>query len=253
MIVVTGAASGIGKATREHLERDGKRVIGIDLRDAEIVADLGSVADRQAAVAAVVRLSRSGLDGVVACAGVGPQTPSMATIVSVNYFGAQMILEALRPQLARGHKSAAVAVASNSATLPGTDVALAQACLTGDEDGARALAASLAGPQVYATSKLALARWVRRNAHSADWAGVGIRLNAVAPGAVQTPLLQAGLEDPLLGPAIRNFPIPLGGFGAPQNVAAAIAFLMSDAAEFCCGSVLFVDGGTDAMLRPDSF
>jgi NAD(P)-dependent dehydrogenase (short-subunit alcohol dehydrogenase family) len=78
-------------------------------------------------------------------------------------------------------------------------------------------------------------------------------LNAVAPGAVTTPLLQGGLEHPILGDAIRGFPIPTGGFGTPDDVAAAITFLLSPDAAFCCGSVLFVDGGSDALFRPDEF
>jgi NAD(P)-dependent dehydrogenase (short-subunit alcohol dehydrogenase family) len=57
----------------------------------------------------------------------------------------------------------------------------------------------------------------------------------------------------VLGPAVRGFPIPSGGFGAPDAVAAAIAFLLGPDARFCCGSVLFVDGGSDALLRPGGF
>jgi NAD(P)-dependent dehydrogenase (short-subunit alcohol dehydrogenase family) len=75
----------------------------------------------------------------------------------------------------------------------------------------------------------------------------------VAPGAVRTPLLQRGLDHPAYGPAIRNFPIPTGDFGSPEEIASAIVFLLGSAASFCCGSVLFVDGGTDAMLRPDTY
>jgi len=133
------------------------------------------------------------------------------------------------------------------------DGALVAACLAGDEDGARALAPTLDGQRCYGGSKLALARWVRRSAPTSAWAGAGIRLNAVAPGAVRTPLLDAGLRDATYGDAIRGFPIPLGGFGSPEQIAAAIAFLLSDDASFCCGSVLYADGGSDALLRPDQY
>jgi NAD(P)-dependent dehydrogenase (short-subunit alcohol dehydrogenase family) len=78
-------------------------------------------------------------------------------------------------------------------------------------------------------------------------------LNAVAPGATLTPLLEDGLADAQLGPAIRGFPIPLGGFGAPDQVAAGVRFLLGAQASFCCGSVLFVDGGSDALIRRDRF
>jgi NAD(P)-dependent dehydrogenase (short-subunit alcohol dehydrogenase family) len=126
------------------------------------------------------------------------------------------------------------------------------ACLAGDEDDARRTALGLDGQRTYGGAKLALARWVRRHAPAPEWAGAGIRLNAVAPGAVLTPLLQGGLEHPVFGDAIRGFPIPTGGFGAPEQIAAAITFLLSPEARFCCGSVLFVDGGTDALIRPDA-
>jgi NAD(P)-dependent dehydrogenase (short-subunit alcohol dehydrogenase family) len=253
LIVVTGSASGIGAASRARLERAGARVIGVDLRAADVTADLATPEGREAAVAAVRRSAGGRLDGVVACAGIGPQVESYPSIVSVNYFGAQAVLEGLRPDLGRGDLPAAVAVSSNSATLPGAESPLVDACLAGDEAEARRLAASLGGQPSYTGSKLALARWVRRQAPRPEWAGSGIRLNAVAPGATHTPLLQEGLDHPLFGPAIRAFPIPLGGFGTPDDIAALIVFLLDPAARFCCGGVFFADGGTDALLRPDRF
>ena len=253
VIAVTGSASGIGASTRERLEGEGGKVIGVDLRDAEVTADLAAPEGRAAAIAGVRKLAGGRLDGLVVCAGVGPQVEPHTLILSLNYFGAQVLLEGLRDALALGEQPAAVAVSSNSSTLPGAESPLVDACLTGDEGEARRLADTLAGQQVYAGAKLALARWVRRNAPTPAWAGSGIRLNAVAPGAVQTPLLQQGLDHPVFGPAIRGFPIPTGGFGRPEQVAAAIAFLLGADASFCCGSVLFVDGGTDALLRADRY
>jgi NAD(P)-dependent dehydrogenase (short-subunit alcohol dehydrogenase family) len=250
-VALSGSASGIGRAVRERLERAGQRVIGVDLRDAEVIADLGSPVGRAAATDGVLRAAGNELDGVVACAGLGPEHRDTAAIVSVNYFGAVAFLDGLRGALGAGHEPAAVAVSSNSATLsPGADGPLAAACLAGDESGAQRLA--MEGTGAYAASKLALARFVRRAAIAASWAGAGIRLNAVAPGATLTPLLQRGLDHPRLGAAIRGFPIPLGGFGEPDRIASAIAFLLGPDAAFCCGAVLFVDGGSDALLRPDT-
>jgi NAD(P)-dependent dehydrogenase (short-subunit alcohol dehydrogenase family) len=250
---VTGSASGIGAAIRGRLEAAGERVVGVDLGGAEVAADLGRPEGRAAAVAGVRARAGGRLDGLVVSAGLGPHVEPCATIVSVNYFGAVALLEGLHDALVAGERPAAVAVGSNSSALPGADTPLVAACLAGDEVEARRLAGDLAGPVVYAGSKLALARWVRRHAPGPRWVGSGVRLNAVAPGAVMTPLLQGGLDHPVLGDAIRGFPIPTGGFGAPAAVAAVVTFLLGPEAAFCCGSVVFVDGGSDALLRPDSY
>ena len=96
-------------------------------------------------------------------------------------------VEGLRPLLAQGTDSSAIAISSNSSTtLVSLPEGLVEACLNDDEDQARELAG--ADPSTtYATSKLALARWVRRTAIGPDWIGSGIRLNAVAPGLIDTP------------------------------------------------------------------
>ena len=252
VIAVTGSASGIGAALRARLETAGERVIGVDRRDAEVIADLGCGDGRAAAVACAEAACDGRLDGLVACAGVGPQVAPASAIVSIDYFGAQALLAGLRSRLAAAGGAAAVAVCSNSSTLPGADGPLA-AVPRRDEEDARRLALARGGHPAYAGAKVALGRWVRRSAPGAEWAGAGVRLNAVAPGAVLTPLIQDGLEHPVFGPAIRSFPIPTGAFGAPEQIAGAIAFLLDPDAAFCCGSVLFVDGGTDALLRPDRY
>jgi NAD(P)-dependent dehydrogenase (short-subunit alcohol dehydrogenase family) len=247
-ICITGAAGGIGAATRRRLERAGHRVIGVDLRDAEVEADLATPDGRSAMVEQVAEACGGVLDGLVVGAGVNRGAPSL--VVAVNYFGAVATLEGLRPLLADRPGASAVAVSSNSTTTqPGLSLPHVEACLAGDEAAARAVAGH--GVGAYGASKLALARWVRRQAVTAEWIGAGIRLNAVAPGFIATPMT-AGTEDFIMGLG-EIYPIPIGRAGQAEEVAGLLAYLLSPAAGFFCGSVVTMDGGTDAALRADDW
>lgn len=251
--MITGSASGMGAATRARLEAAGQRVVGVDLRDAEVVADLGTPEGRSAAIEAVAARTDGRVDGLVTWAGIAGLTDgSGALLASVNYFGTIALLEGLRPLLARGDRPAAVAISSNSTTVqPKVPRDVIEACLAGDETAACAAAEAAGAPGTYPATKTAIAWWVRRHAPGDDWAGAGITLNAVAPGAVETPLLQASRDDRVLGQFIDAFPIPVGRKGEPDEIAAFVEFLLGPDARFFCGSVVFVDGGTDAQLRPD--
>jgi NAD(P)-dependent dehydrogenase (short-subunit alcohol dehydrogenase family) len=251
--VITGSASGIGRATRTRLENAGHTVIGVDLRDAEVVADLSNPDARQRAVDEAAQRSNGRLDGLVTAAGVGPPFDA-ATMMSINYFGSEAFLTGLRPALAASGSAQVVAVSSNSTTAqPDIPADLVDICF-GDEAAARTMAQKYGDASTYAASKTAIARYVRRNAPTADWAGSGVRLNAIAPGATLTPLLQSGLDSDEFGPLIRAFPVPTGGFGTPEQIAFWIDMMLTgEGAPFVCGSVFFVDGGTDAMVRADAW
>jgi NAD(P)-dependent dehydrogenase (short-subunit alcohol dehydrogenase family) len=248
-IAVTGSGSGIGAAVRRRFERSGARVIGIDLHDAEVSADLSAPAGRDRALSEVAELCGARLDGLVVCAGLGPQTLPTELIACVNFFGALDILDGMLPLLTEGEVPAAVAVSSNAASLTPARDDLLQLLLEGQEDKASACASGLDGSTVYGTSKLALTRAVRRRAGA--WGRAWVRLNAVAPGPVDTPLLAGGLEDPVLGPLIEALPVPMQRRATATEIAAAIGFLLDPANGYVHGSVLFVDGGSDALLRPD--
>lgn len=252
-VVVTGSASGMGAATRARLEADGQRVIGVDLHDAEVEADLGTPAGRRAALDAVAAAAGGAIDGLVTWAGLAGLTHlSGSLLASVNYFGTVELLEGLRPLLAAGDRPAAVAVSSNSTTVqPGVPMDLVELLLAGDEDGARAAADTAGALATYPATKTAVARWVRRQAPTDHWAGAGITLNVVAPGAVETPMIQATRDDPVVGQFIDVFPIPVGRLGTADELAGLVAFLLGPDARFLCGSVVFADGGTDALLRAD--
>lgn len=254
-ICITGSASGMGAATAARLRADGHTVIGVDVRDADIVADLGTPDGRAAAVAAVVERCDGVLDGLAPFAGLGPLPGrSGALIGSVNYFGTVALIEGLHPCLARGRDASVVAISSNSTTCqPGYPLELVDAFLAGDEDRARTLAEA-AGPfNTYPASKLGVARYVRRNAPTAEWAGRSIRLNAVAPGKIATNMIAEGMADPDMRPMLEAFTVPVGRDGRPEELAALVAFLLGPESTFFCGSIVFCDGGTEAQLRPDDW
>ncbi|HWI42254.1 MAG TPA: SDR family oxidoreductase [Nocardioides sp.] len=251
---VTGSASGMGAAVVVRLRSAGHEVIGVDITDADVVADLSTASGRTAAATAVLERCGGRLDGAVMAAGLGPERGKQRLIAQVNFLGVVELLEAWRPALAHADRAKVVAFSSNSTTtmpmVPGRAV---RALLDRDVEkalGTLKVFGKMAPQFAYGASKIALSHWVRQQAVTREWAGEGIRLNAIAPGAIRTPLLERGLAD---GSAeakqIRSFPVPIGGFGDAGQLADWVVFMLSDAADFLCGSVVFVDGGSDAWFR----
>lgn len=250
---VSGSASGIGAAVRARLERQGDRIIGIDVRDAEVVTDLSRPEGREAAVAAVLEHCAGRLDRLVLCAGLGVHVSPISTIASVNYFGAVDLLDGLFPALQRADDPAAVVITSNSAQfIPLEDHPYTKALLDHDEAAAHRILEEAGEPFLaYAGSKNAVARALRHRAGA--WGRAGVRLNGVAPGPVDTPLLTGGLHDPRFGEAIRTLQVPLGRHGQPDEIARLVAFLLGGEAAWIHGSIVYIDGGNDAEVRPDRF
>jgi NAD(P)-dependent dehydrogenase (short-subunit alcohol dehydrogenase family) len=249
--VVTGVASGIGAATAAWLGERGGRVIGCDLRDADVAADLASQQGRAALVEGVARASGGAIDAVIAVAGGGPPDPSC---LSLNFFGAVATLEGLRPLLVASPAPRAVAVSSLASAVAADD-ALVRACLELNEPAALAAAseAIAAGKAqlLYGSAKQALNRWCRKAAPAPAWAGAGIPLNVVAPGVVDTPGAAPILSDPARRQAVAQMlPMPLGGFpGKAAQVAALLAWCASEENSLMTGQILFIDGGADCLTR----
>lgn len=243
--VITGSASGIGAATARRLAAGGARVIGVDLRDADVIADLASEAGRAALVEGVTRLSGGEIDAVIANAGGGPGE----TMLQLNFFGAIATLQGLRPLLARSAAPRAVAVSSISSVRQHPH-GLVEACLAMDERAAVAAAAGCVPLELYGAAKAALQRWCRKTAPGAAWAGAGITLNVVALGFYDTPSAAYVLEDPERRAAMAQLSPLRGSYpGRPDAAAALLAWLASADNTQMTGQVLFADGGFECRIH----
>jgi 3(or 17)beta-hydroxysteroid dehydrogenase len=242
-VLVAGGARGIGLAVARSVVAGGGRAVLADLpasEGRERARELGDAArffeldvrdesgwDRCCAV--------DGLDGVVLAAGVigldGPQDPESLAferwrdVLAVNLDGAFLGMRAAVRALAKGRGGAIVAVASRSG-----EVGVGRAC-------------------AYAASKAGMLSLVRSTALYCAERSYPIRVNAVVPGAIDTPMW-----DPLLGDGeqreagLRAFSrtTPMRRFGTAAEVADAVAFLLSDASSYTTGATLAVDGGLGA-------
>lgn len=220
--IVTGAASGIGRATAERLLRDGWVVIGIDLSadmPEGVIAAVGDAADSTIIESA---LSHCGgrLDGLVCAAGLSPNATwedelAWHELLRVDLTGPYRAVRASMPSLSEAHGSV-VFVGS----------------IVGPVEG------SLRSPG-YASAKSGLEGLARSLALVG--APGGVRVNVVEPGAIDTPL------DPPHFPVHDRPDVPLGRMGTADEVAAAICFLLGDDASYVTGSVLRVDGGRSVL------
>lgn len=252
--VVTGSASGIGLATKKKLEALGHKVIGIDIHDAEIIADLSNHEGRKSAADKALALSDGVIDAVIANAGSGK---SEAKTVSINFFGATELIDHLHKALEKSGAPRVVAT-SSMASLMKVDKELVDAMLAGDETKALARAESLvkqgggAEGMIYSSTKRALSRWLRRECIKDEWAKSGIPMNAVGPGIVRTPMVaeMIATKEGRDGLA-KVVPMPLHGYLEPETVADLIIWLSSEANSHVTGQTIYIDGGSDAVLRGD--
>lgn len=225
-------------------------MVGVDLRGSDVDADLSTETGRHVLAPAVADATGGVIDGVIAVAGVS--LPSALT-VQVNYFGAVATLERLHPLLAASAAPRAVVVASFSA-LQANDADLVALLRDGDEAAAIAHATDLVdrghGDLIYASTKRAIAEWVRAISITPPWAGAGIPVNAVGPGVIRTPMTEELLRTPEGAAGLMAaVPMPLHGPADTSTIANTLTWLSSPVNTHITGQVLFVDGGADASIR----
>ena len=232
--VVTGAARGIGAATAALLTERGWRVIGIDREQPPTPGDwrVADLADVEQVVAALADLER--IDGLVNNAALQHSTPLLETtpeqwdaVLAVNLRGPFLTTRACAGRLAAS-SGAIVNVASVHGLATSANVA------------------------PYAASKGGLLAFTR--AAAVELAEIGVRVNAVVPGAVDTEALRDGFSRHVTGDAERVLAerTPLHRFGAPREIAEAISFLLDgERSAFTTGQTLTVDGGVMARLSSE--
>jgi NAD(P)-dependent dehydrogenase (short-subunit alcohol dehydrogenase family) len=223
VVLVTGAASGIGKATAERLDRDGWTVVGADLREAPglVACDVTSTAGVEAAVERCLE-EHGSLDAVVNAAGIGfplrfleASDEDWQRTLDVNLMGTVRVCRAALPHLRRSPQPG-----------PGIVNFTSQAAKTG----------GLLIGAPYSAAKAAVLCLTKTLA--AEFAADRIRVNAVAPGIIETPFL-----DQVPGIRELGSQLPLGRIGSPEEVASVVAFLLSADASYLTGEIVDVNGG----------
>lgn len=238
-VLITGAASGIGRATADLFVREGAGVALID-RDAPALeaarAGCGAaaalpadVADGEAVERVVAQAARSlgGLDGVVNCAGIDLVAPlsetgpaDWARVLAVNLTGPYLVCRAALPRLEAAGGGTIVNVASGAALRP------------------------LGDRSAYCASKAGLVMFGK--ALAIEVAAAGIRVNAVCPGIVDTPMFRASFEaaaDPAAALEAIKDRYAIRRVAEPVEIARAVLFLTSTESSYVTGAALAVDGG----------
>lgn len=247
VVVVTGAASGMGRACVERLRGRAGTIVAADLRAPDIDGAIGAACDVSdgaavdALAAQVADIGRFG--GLIHAAGISPTMADAARVLEVDLVGTELLLAAFEDLVVTG--SSAVCFSSSAAyalapymnddletllhdPLAADFVERATAAVGGDSGFAYALAKV----GVVRAAARAAVRWGRR----------GGRVNSLAPGLIDTPMGRQEFEQQ---PAMKDMldRTPLGRFGQPDEVAAVAVFLLSDDASFVSGIDVLVDGG----------
>jgi NAD(P)-dependent dehydrogenase (short-subunit alcohol dehydrogenase family) len=246
-IVVTGVASGIGRECAKLFRDAGAYVIGFDRHspdnyvDEFIQVDLLDVLAIDRAVAAF----DGGVDALCNIAGVPPTAPPI-TVVTVNFIALRYFTESMIPKLNDG---ASIVNLASLAGMGWPDAlpSVKRFIETGDFSNVATLCdeESVHADRSYFLSKEALVVWTMKNWNT--WRDRGIRINAVSPGPVDTPILGDFIET--LGERAEEDMRVMGHAGRPEDIAQVVAFLCSDNSRWVNGANLPVDGGNFAYVQ----
>jgi NAD(P)-dependent dehydrogenase (short-subunit alcohol dehydrogenase family) len=251
--VVTGSRSGIGAATAESLRADGATVIGVDISDADVNVDLADLAATYGIAEQILELSGGVLDGFVSVAGVGPTGRRPSLLLAVNAFAPIELINRLYDAIRKGNQPRVVITSSNTISCHQNSISreLLESCLTKPHEEMLERVDQEIRPEVaYAVSKIVLTTWARTQAPTASWIGSGIGLNIVAPGSADTAMFTERTRDENLMEAAASFPNPLGRLLHADEVAQVIRFALDPTISSMAGSVIFCDGGVDALFHP---
>lgn len=248
-IVVTGVASGIGRRTAELAGQMGAAVIGIDRSkpDETFGQFLQGDISTPEGVAKLASALPGRLDGVCNVAGVSGNGGAAQTL-AINFFGLRALTEALAPKIREGGAVVNVASIAGYGWRANGDRAAAIARTKGFAEAKEIVAQyDIPDDAGYPVSKEILLVWTMLAAHQDQFKDRGIRVNAVSPGPVETPILQQFRA--VLGDARVNADVQaVGRAGTPDDIAPAILFLCSDAARWINGTNLATDGGLEAAV-----
>jgi len=230
-VLVTGAGRGIGRAVAERLIDENARVVAADLEapdigEVSLSGDMTSESD----VARIVETTLArmqGIDGLVTCAGIHYVGPTHETtpedfrrVIDVNLNGTFLAMRAVIPTMLQAGSGRIVTLGSTASLVAGPTLA------------------------AYAAAKGGVLQLTRSVA--AEYASRGIRANCLCPGATNTPMLAELMRDRDNPDAFAKAH-PIGRFAEPEEIAGAVAYLLSDDASFMVGSAVAFDGGFTAV------